>query len=83
MSMSMSMSTRDEQEQEQGLVPIGGRWCGECGGEIRHVRQWQMGRAQIVTFLQCQLCFAMRPILIFDLLSGKDRAVGFWGGGGE
>jgi len=56
-----------------------GRWCPLCGGELRHVRQYVAARAEIVTCLRCQLCAARRPILVFDLVTGKDHPPG----GGE
>lgn len=61
--------------------PVEGRWCGSCGGELAHARRRYADRCEIVTYVRCLFCGESWPVLVYDILTGRDRVPGETQGG--
>ena len=55
--------------------PVEGRWCGYCGGELKHVRRREAAQCEIVTYLRCGFCMYAWPILAYDIITQRLRVL--------
>jgi putative hemolysin len=64
-----------EQSPSANDPPLEGRFCGQCGGDLRPVRQRK--GTHLTTYLVCQmpLCTYSLPLLDFDEKTGEHTSL--------